>query len=175
MNGDIFFDGVSLSRVSDGAYASVVVELLRATRRSALCSLFIVDHALARDPMLRVDGVLVELAAARWRGVDARLLIGGSRTNHMIGRATLLAHARARELGIPCRLAAAGKAENTHAKLVVADDWVLTGSHNWAAGIFGDQTQDSVLLRGAALAASLGEYFERSWDAAPEGDYDVSL
>ena len=175
MTASLHFDAVPVSPVPDGDYLRVVTDILRGSRRQVLCSLFIVDLDPARDAALVVDSVLMELAAAVWRGVDVRLLIGGSRNNHLIEAATLMAHARALELEVPCRLAAASKEDDTHVKLVVADDWVLTGSHNWSAALYGDQTQDSVVARSAALAASLGHRFESAWAAAPQGGYDVSL
>jgi phosphatidylserine/phosphatidylglycerophosphate/cardiolipin synthase-like enzyme len=51
-------------------------------------------------------------------------------------------------------------------KLVVADDHVLTGSHNWSGGAFEGQVQDSVMVTSPDLAAYLSAVFETQWSAA---------
>jgi phosphatidylserine/phosphatidylglycerophosphate/cardiolipin synthase-like enzyme len=166
---------VPVRRVSDGDYFPVATELIRGCRRRCLVSMFIVDHAVRTDPTARLDGLLMELAAAQWRGVEVKLLVGGSRSNRSILEAALLAVARASELGIEVRLAAATPDNNSHVKLVVADDTVLSGSHNWSQGIFGAQIQDSVRLDDEALAGSLALYFDEQWRSTPEGTLDVSV
>ncbi len=169
------FPDVGVARVSDGEYHRTLLDLIRHSVGQCVCDIFIVDHELDRDPDLRVDRILVELAAAAWRGVETRLMIGGSRHVPAIRGATLLAWARARDLGVDARLASATKDGSSHVKLVIADDRVLTGSHNWTRGMFGDETQDSVLLEGSALAAALRTYFIDKWLSTAQDEYDVSL
>jgi len=169
------FPKVASAMVHDGLYHPTVVRLLRSSESRCHCSVFIVDHDLRADVELRVDSVLVELAGAAWRGVDVKLLIGGSRRNRQIRDAAMLAWVRARELGIDARLAAASKHNDSHAKLVVTDRHVLVGSHNWSRGMFGAETQDSVLLESAALAAALDTYFTGCWQKAARDEYDASL
>jgi phosphatidylserine/phosphatidylglycerophosphate/cardiolipin synthase-like enzyme len=60
-------------------------------------------------------------------------------------------------------------------KLVIADNHILTGSHNWSRGMFGTETQDSVLLESPALAAALRVYFEETWLDATGDESDVSV
>jgi phosphatidylserine/phosphatidylglycerophosphate/cardiolipin synthase-like enzyme len=152
--------------VSDGAYHSEVRALVAAAERSLLCSLFIVDPLPLSDSELIVDELLEDLAAARWRGVDVRLLLGGSRDNFGIAQTADLARARALQLDIPCRWLTSHKVRGSHAKFVVADDYVLTGSHNWSAGAFGDQTQDSVLVLSPDFAAHVAALFQQQWSRA---------
>lgn len=158
--------GGSARLVSDEAYLPELHALVAGAARSCLCSVFIVDLSPTRDRALAVDGVLRALAAARWRGVDVRLLVGGSRENLEIAETADVARARALALGIPCRWLTSRPGRGSHAKFVVADDRVLTGSHNWSAGAFGGQVQDSVLVRSPDLAAYLASTFERQWAAA---------
>ena len=172
---DATFADVGTRMVPDGEYHTTVIRLLRSSVGRCHCSVFILDHDLRKDIEFRVDGVLVELASAAWRGVDTKLLIGGSRRNREIRGAAMLAWARARELGIDTRLAAASKNNESHAKLVITDRHVLLGSHNWSRGMFGAETQDSVLLEGPALAAALDTYFANTWMKAARDEYDVSL
>ena len=152
--------------VSDADYLPVILDLVDRARATCLCSVFIVDLAPSRDRVLSVGEVLRALAAARWRGVDVRLLVGGSRENLEIAETADVARARALALGIPCRWATSKPGRGSHAKFVVADDAVLTGSHNWSPGAFGGQVQDSLLLRSVDLAAYVASIFERQWATA---------
>lgn len=157
-------DDAQVATLADEAYAPRLRALIRGARRRCLCSVFIVDTWPFRAYELLVDDLLVELASAGWRGVDARLLIGGSRSNLRLAEVALAARDRARELGLQCRwLTSAPRRRGSHVKLVIADDDVLTGSHNWSAGAFEGQTQDSVHLRSAGLAAVLATRFEEQW------------
>jgi phosphatidylserine/phosphatidylglycerophosphate/cardiolipin synthase-like enzyme len=152
--------------VSDEGYLPELRALIVGARQTCLCSMFIVDLTPRPEGRLLVDSVLGDLAAARWRGVDVRLLIGGSRDNIEIAETAEVARSRALQLGIPVRWATSRPARGTHAKLVLVDDFVLTGSHNWSAGAFTDETQDSVLVDSRDLALYLTAQFERAWAEA---------
>jgi phosphatidylserine/phosphatidylglycerophosphate/cardiolipin synthase-like enzyme len=157
-----------VSAVPDEQYGPVCRDLIRAARRRCLCSVFIVDTWPWRDNDLVIDALLIDLASTAWRGADVRLLIGGSRSNLQLAEVAAAARARARELGIACRwLTSVPGRRGSHVKLVIADDDVLTGSHNWSSGAFEGQTQDSVHVRSAALAAYLADTFEQQWRRTP--------
>ena len=166
---------VPVTRISDEAYFPAALALLRAAQVRCLISMFIVDHDLRGDPGARIDVLLVELAAARWRGVDVKLLVGGSRTSWPIMTSCLTAVARAKELGVAARLAATRPDQDTHLKLLIADDGVLSGSHNWARGAIGGQTQDSALFAHATMAATLAREFAAQWNASSPEAFDVSV
>lgn len=172
---DLVFTDAEVQAVPDADYHPRAVALIRSARRHCLSSMFIIDHGLTGNSFARVDDLLVELAAAHWRGVDTRLVVGGSRDNVLIRGSSLLAQARARTLGVPVRLAAATKGAASHLKLVLVDDTLLTGSHNWGAGMLGSQVQDSVLVRSATLAATLRDAFDGQWAETAAEDFDVSL
>jgi len=160
---DVAFGGAELSLISDGDYVPAARALFRQASRRCLCSLFLVDLTPAADSELLVDTLLIELQARGWIGVDTRLLVGGSRTNIEIAQVALTAYRRARQLGINARLLEATQVRGSHVKLIVADDFVLTGSHNWSGGAFSGHIQDSVAVRSPALAASLAALFETQW------------
>ena len=159
--------GASCALVADQHYAEIVSRLIHSAEHYCLCCLFIVDPDPLDDLELRVDRVLLDLASAVWRGVDARLLIGGSRENWRIRDATLVAHQRARQYGIDSRLMAPNTEQRSiHDKWLVVDDDVLLGSHNWSGGAFSGQVQDSVLVRNTDLAAYFVHRFEQRWPLA---------
>jgi phosphatidylserine/phosphatidylglycerophosphate/cardiolipin synthase-like enzyme len=165
--------------VFDAAYNSTIKSLVAQARHRCLCSLFLVDlltapgQKLRQEQKLLVDDILIELQTALWRGVDVRLLIGGSWDNLRIATLSETARARATELGIPCQWMTYQKGHQSHAKLVIADDYVLTGSHNWSVGALTDQVQDSILVESETLAAYLISIFEYQWKRATEGSTNV--
>lgn len=165
----------STALVSDSDYPEIASQLVAGAQRHCVSSVFIVDPDPIEHDWYLVDRLLQLLAGAAWRGVDTRLLIGGSRRNPQIRDACVLARERAQSLDVPTRLLAATEQRSDHAKIMVADDHVLLGSHNWSPGAFGGQTQDSLLIDSAPLAASLISRFEQRWSIGREEGFDVAL
>jgi phosphatidylserine/phosphatidylglycerophosphate/cardiolipin synthase-like enzyme len=157
--------------VPDGTYNDVVAELVSTAYRACLCSLFIVDVSPANDHDLRVSVLLEHLARTTWRGSDARLLIGGARSIIAIAEAAHAALAVGKNRGIPTRWLSGRPGRGSHTKLVIADDRVLLGSHNWSGGALGsEQRQDSLLIESADLAAYCSFLFEVQWNRAVAAD-----
>lgn len=153
----------STKLVCDTAYPEVLRSMIINAKERCLCSLFIVDLCPKRDKELLVHSILVELQAAMWRGVDVRLIIGGSRSNFGIAELSEAARRRANLMGIPVGWLTATDRRGSHTKTVVVDDCVLTGSHNWSVGAFTNQTQDSTLVLSSGLANFLASGFEYQW------------
>ena len=158
--------GALVDLVTDAAYGETVSSLIHSARRSLLASVFIVDPSPQRDPELVVEDLFWRLRASVWRGVDVRLVIGGSQSNLNLAALAHSALTLATEFGIHCRCLTRTPLRGSHAKFVIADDLVLTGSHNWSPGAFKGQAQDSVLVRSSALAAFLAAMFEEQWQRA---------
>ena len=168
------FSDALVSVVADGEYHDVVQRLARRSRWRFVANVFIVDPTPGRDPLLKVDGILWDMSLAFLRGVDVRLMIGGSRSNRQIAEATIMAHWRARQLGIPTRLLAFHPKLSSHSKVVVSDTVTLAGSHNWSGGAFsGSQVQDSILITSADAAAFFASRFDRQWGAAKRPSHHV--
>jgi phosphatidylserine/phosphatidylglycerophosphate/cardiolipin synthase-like enzyme len=165
--------GAKVKLISDEQYQSALHGLITNASQYCLCNEFIVDLSPVRDRELLVYSILLDLRAAAWRGVDTRLLVGGSRSNFEIARSAEFARSAAGKLGIPCRWMTSHKRQSTHAKWVVVDDWVLLGSHNWSSGAFSQETQDSILVQSRDLAAHLHFKFEEEWKRAAEVSEDV--
>ena len=163
----IFLDSQALM-VPDGDYYQRALGLITGSRRICIASIFIIDHNLAGGREALVDALLVEMASAAWRGVDVRLLVGGSKSNVRIWRSAMVALRRAQELGVDARIANLREGSSSHAKVLLADDAVLLGSHNWSASMFGGQVQDSIQVRGQALASRLEHYLLAQWTSAGE-------
>lgn len=145
--------------VHDQEYPDVLSGMIARAKYRVWASLFIVDINPQGDPGLRVLNIFHELSAARWRGVDVRLVISGSRDNLAIAEATASAVLLAEQFKIPTTWLAAVPRRGSHSKFVIADDEVLLGSQNWSPSAFLASTQDSVWSESAALAAYLGGIF----------------
>ena len=167
------FRNIKLKPIVDGAYFAETIGIIHRSQKRCLCSIFIIDHDLENDKQQLVDQLLLALSAASWRGVDTRLIIGGSRSNPSIQETSLMAWERAKDLGIAVRLVAASKENDSHVKLVVADHAVVNGSHNWSSSLSGEQIQDSVVVESPALANYLCHYFEKQWANTLETRYHV--
>lgn len=157
---------VKVAALTDSAYYSTLKGLVPRTHSRLWCSLFIVDLTWSLGMDNAVLDVILDLREASWRGVDTRLLVGGSRTNGTIAERSALARDFCVNVGVPCRWLTSRQLRGSHAKVVVADDACIVGSHNWSNGAFHSQTQDSVLVYSAALADRLGRTFERRWEEA---------
>jgi phosphatidylserine/phosphatidylglycerophosphate/cardiolipin synthase-like enzyme len=161
--------GANVYSVYDGGYFDITRFLIQGANERCYTNVFIVDPTPGRDPNLRVDDLLRQLRLAHLRGVDVRLIIGGSRKNASIAEATLMAYGRARQLRIPAKLLALRRKRSSHSKIFIADDSLLIGSHNWSGGAFGEgQTQDSVVVESDGLAAYLAAQFCALWASITE-------
>jgi phosphatidylserine/phosphatidylglycerophosphate/cardiolipin synthase-like enzyme len=149
--------------VSDRRYPKVLRGMVQRARQRVWASLFMVDVNPAADPAHAVVNILQELAAARWRRVDVRLMVSGSRNNFAIAEAAATAVAVAHQLNIPTRWLGARERRGSHAKYVIADEEVLVGSHNWSPSAFLGSVQDSAWLRSPAVAAYLCALFAAQW------------
>lgn len=145
--------GSRVMLVDDENYERTVRFLVERSRHRCLASIFIVDLQVAGNES-PVGALLESMAEASARGVDVHLSIGGSSENIAIARSCEGAAARCQQLGIRHRLLSKTD-QSLHRKVLVCDDQVLLGSHNWSAGAFRSQTQDSVLIDDSALAAWL--------------------
>ncbi|MET4638020.1 phospholipase D-like domain-containing protein [Mycetocola sp. 2940] len=146
--------------VADEEYPLRVREMLGGAGQRCLVSMFIVDAGSRSEA---VNDIVLALEAALWRGLDVRIVLGGSRTNQRIAEATAGAAQVFHDRSIPVRWLAAQPRRGSHAKLVIADDSVLVGSHNWSAGAFSGQHQDSVRFDSPALASYFTAHFNAQW------------
>lgn len=146
--------------VADEEYPVMVREMLSGARRRCLVSMFIVDAGSRSESM---NSIVLALEAALWRGLDVRIVLGGSRTNLRIAEATAGAAQVFHDRSIPSRWLTAQQWRGSHAKIVIVDDFVLVGSHNWSVGAFSGQHQDSVRVDSPALAAYFTALFDAQW------------
>lgn len=157
-----------VSLISDDGYYNTVRQLFEHATRCSLASVFIVDLNAHDDPDIKVLQILRALQDAAWRGVEAKLLVGGSRENLAIAEACHIAMDLALSIGIDCRLLTNEERRGSHVKLVTVDNYVLSGSHNWSLSAISGQIQDSLLVKSPAMAAYMRKVFFEQWARAGE-------
>lgn len=157
-----------VSLISDDSYYNVIRKLFEHSTECCLASVFIVDLNAHDDPDIKILQILKTLQDATWRGVEVKLLIGGSVENLAISEACHIAQDVASALDIDCRLLSSENRRGSHNKLVTVDDYVLNGSHNWSKSAMSNQIQDSFLVKSSAIAAYMRTVFYQQWTRAGE-------
>ena len=141
--------------------------LHKATKRIWV-AMFIVNPTVHNDRGLDIRKLAKSLAYARWRNVDVRVLIGSSRAPG-IAVANDTARSYLIHLQIPVHTFVAKYRRSLHSKYVlIDDDQVVVGSHNWTPGAANRQNEDSVALRSLDLGTKLADEFLSLWKRATE-------
>lgn len=135
------------------AYARAAERLIASARRRCWLAMYVV-----RPDDATVGALLDALAAARGRGVDVRVLLdlglprdGIADDKHVAPASWLAAH------GIPVLLDEPDR--TTHAKVLLVDDGVLVGSHNWTRSALATNREAAVRLDDGAAAAEVAAWF----------------
>lgn len=163
MRSRIRLQGANCRFVRNDEYYEIVVNLAHAAKRWFLASMFIVDTSTLGRSEPQVAKLLRVLSDRSDRGLLVRVILGGSKTSPGIIEAVLSAAGMMEAFKIPHRVAClTGK--TSHKKLVVADDYILLGSHNWSSGSWTGQVQDSVLIHESGMAALFGEIIREDWN-----------
>jgi phosphatidylserine/phosphatidylglycerophosphate/cardiolipin synthase-like enzyme len=102
---------------------------------------------------------------AQRRGVDVRVLLGGDETVASdLWIANQVALQLLQVLDISVRNYRSGFRTNSHSKVVlIDDDWLVLGSHNWSPRSFSVGLDDSIAICSAPMAAELRGRFLHTW------------
>jgi phosphatidylserine/phosphatidylglycerophosphate/cardiolipin synthase-like enzyme len=148
------FEGARL--INDRDYTPAAVHLInQAERRIYLLQFVIYDDGA-------VGQILDALISAQSRGVDIQVM-----ADEEAGQ-TSQALQRLQEAGIDTKLDDPGV--TTHNKMLVVDDHVLVGSHNFSANAMERNIESSVWVRRPQVTAFYARYFESLWQNTPRPD-----
>ena len=154
---------VEVSLITDENYFSVVKSLLNKYRKLVWTSIFIIDLNTSNQNFMKVHELLVSLKNAEWEGSDVKLIVSGSKTNLSIANTSLAASYLIDSMQLPYKILMTKNKETSHVKMLIIDDMVILGSHNWSPGSFGGQTQDSVLVKSKEFSAYCQLLFKHQW------------
>lgn len=148
-------------------YLSRVSEALKSAERSIKVMMYLAYNS----GHTRCPGniLMTELARARRRGVEVKVILEGSHVK-MVNDANLNSAEWLLERGIEARIFPVFPV--MHTKLVLIDDEiVVVGSHNWTAAAIHLNNESSVLVRCRRTARRLRVYFDRAEQRArPYGE-----
>jgi len=146
-----------------------LLRLIGQADQRVLAAVFIIDPRPEDDREGSVKLVLDTLAMAKWRGLDVRVLAGGSNRTPAIELADRVARRYLESRGVPCRRFAGVRGETSlHSKYVIVDDTIVVGSHNWTHRALRLENELSVAVTSPELAHVLTGHFEWDWTRAAE-------
>ena len=152
--------------LKDGQYVDAAVQAMQAARIRLHCSMFLVEGS---DSSGHVTRLLDSAADAHWRGVETRVVLAEEREVLDMVLMSVGARAVLDSLGVPTRWLTAAPVRGSHAKILVADDTSIVGSHNWTEGAMsGDQRQESLMLDSSGIATQLSAVVLAQWRRAGE-------
>lgn len=150
----------------DSEYSSYVREALQAARVSIRATQFVTDVRTQKDRDREVLLLGHAFAEARWRGVSTRVIlpalpIGALDVDGNHPFAAFL-HNRGVVVRRYVRMP-----KSLHTKMIIVDDELLiVGSHNWTATSFNSNRELSIAVRSRDVAESCARVFEEYWSVA---------
>jgi phosphatidylserine/phosphatidylglycerophosphate/cardiolipin synthase-like enzyme len=150
-------------RLANGDYFDFLSGQIQEARKRVWAANFIINPVVSNDPSLAVRGFLKRLAYAQWRNVDVRVLVGTSHVRD-IRVANHTARLYLTDLGVPIRSFIGKLSKSLHSKYVIVDDEVIVvGSHNWTPGAFGDHSEESLAIYSHEMNLILRDEFLANW------------
>ncbi len=126
-------------------------------------SIFIINSLISKDVELKVRDLIKNLAYAKWRNVDVRIIFGNSK-NCEIKTANETTARYMHSLGISVKQYESLFRSSLHSKYVIIDDeLIILGSHNWSNGAFAKNLEDSVAIYSKELNTILNDEFHKLW------------
>ncbi|MEM4514412.1 MAG: phospholipase D-like domain-containing protein [Ignisphaera sp.] len=149
---------VNVDLLIDDDYYYTLLNILSKANKS----IYIIMYAMKYDPNELNDPVnmlLYRVVNAYKRGLDVKVLLDD--VTYTSYRETIN-YLKSEE--VPIRLDRSNSI-TTHAKVVVVDDqYVFVGSHNWTESALKYNHEVTVLIKSDALAQQIKNYFEKLWN-----------
>lgn len=155
-------------RLQDDDYYFFLMDKIRHASRRIYAAIFIVD--LYYDRLGKIKGILEEMAYAKWRGLDIKMVLGHSDKNMLIDITDRLSFKYFRDRGIPVRFSNPTGDYSLHSKYVIFDDeLVVVGSHNWSHLDIFMSKEDSAAVYSRDMAIDFANEFIELWNSGLEG------
>jgi len=154
-------------RLSDEDYYVFLLDKIRNSSKSIYATIFIID--VFHDRWGKIKRILDEIAYAKWRGVDVKIVIGHSNKSLSIDVPDRMSFRYLRDRGIPIKFSNPPDDYSLHSKYVIFDDnLVVAGSHNWAHLDIFMSKEDSVAVYSKDVAINFIDEFEKLWNTGLE-------
>lgn len=151
----------------DGDYGPAVVQQIRRATSSIRCALYMARFD-PRFPNNREGSLLVELVAARKRGVKVSVILDGSvrpweKVADPMGAKGVHSNSEAFKFLEKNGVNVAYESEDAllHSKLIIIDNEIsIVGSTNWTYSALAKNREASVIVRSAEVARAFGAGFD---------------
>lgn len=145
-----------LKLIGDAQYLDVALPIMEGASERLLVVAYMFDP---NDP----DGsrLLKAIATSKKKGLDVRVILEQSDFDEAINKINKQTQGLLKSYGVEARMDP--KAVVTHAKMVLADDWVIIYSGNFVASGLRRNHEAGAAVRSKALAGEAKAYFEGLW------------
>lgn len=149
--------------LANEALPAFVRTVIRDATQRVWAAVFLVDARPSGDTREVVRRLLEDLGYARWKGVDTRVLVGTS-TLPDVTIANRSSAALLRGYGVAVREHGRGMEPGLHGRyLVIDDDLVVIGRHDWTPQALHRDEADSLAIRSPALCTALAAELLQRW------------
>jgi len=149
-------------------YFYYLLNSIRNARYRIHVSVFLVNAIVTNDVRLRVRELIKALSYKKWQNIDVRIIFGNSKTRSIRTANETTAHYM-KELGLSVRQYESSYRRSLHSKYIIVDDeLIILGSHNWSPGAFLENSEDSVAVYSKELNTILNDEFHKLWNNAKE-------
>jgi len=157
-----------VSLLTDGTYFESLLDSIHSAQKSIWAHVFSFNLRPADDGELLVRRVARALGDAVARGVQARVLLGGSARKPLtLPAGNILAQRFLAGLGVECRVFRGADRDASHAKFFLVDgETLVCGSHNWSPRALSKGVDTAVAIRSRKVAAAAGALFGSAWKRA---------
>lgn len=165
-----FFHTDSVLLLNDANYLYFVLDNIKNAKNKIFAVIFIIDPRVRTDKRRDVRLLLDELAYAKWRGIDVKVIIGRSSETLNIDIANRVTFQYLQRKSIPTRFfLPTSKDYSLHSKYIVFDeDLLVLGSHNWTGNAFHRSKETSVAIYSKEIAIKMEREFEKLWTTGTE-------
>lgn len=162
-----YFQGERALRLSDEDYYVFLLDKIRSSSKSIYATIFIID--VFHDRWGKIKRILDEIAYAKWRGIDVKIVIGHSNKSLSIDIPDRMSFRYLRDRDIPIKFSNPPDDYSLHSKYVIFDDnLVVAGSHNWAHLDIFMSKEDSVAIYSKDITINFIHEFNKLWNTGLE-------
>lgn len=171
------FSPARITLLKDSAYFDALLGSIRSAQKSIWAHVFSFNLRPADDGGLIVRSVARALGDAVSRGIQVRILLGGTAQKPLtLPAGNILAQRFLAGLGVECRVFRGADRDASHAKYFLIDgDTLVCGSHNWSPRALSTGVDTAVALRSRKVATAAGALFQAAWKRAERTPADEEI
>jgi phosphatidylserine/phosphatidylglycerophosphate/cardiolipin synthase-like enzyme len=149
-------------------YHYYLLEKIKKAKYRIYATSFIINSLIKNDVELKIRNLIKVLAYAKWQNVDVKIMFGNSQNSTISTANETTAHYM-KELGLSVKRYESSYRKSLHSKYVIIDDdLIMIGSHNWSEGAFSKHNEYSIAVYSKELNTILNDEFHKLWNNAKE-------